>query len=646
MTPPLDAIAVAAPGPTVPASRMQSLLMAHSVLAGPEVRLMGPTGGGEAVLTHICAGTGAFHASIWVVGSPGEAPRLQVGHGSLGARRVPTRGIGLACTEARTVVRAKPVPGGAGREGSSDSWVLIPLAGTRGSVLGALCVSRNVEHGDWLADEVLLLEALASHLAVHLENGQLHDQLVRALDEVLTLYGAGEAISSSLDLDNVLSGILDISRRLTQADACYITENPVGGAGVVLASQGGSEYWDRVRSSQTVVEVHDQVREDGIARPFRALGAVGWCIGLKVRGQVIGSLEVYALPETSGREVQPLPDGHGWAVEPHLLSGLAMQAAIALENAKLYQAVREKEAHLQRLVERMIGAQEEDRRRVAYDIHDGLAQLMVSAHQHLQTFGIYYQQGDERAGPSLQKGLFMLQKSIEEVRKVIAGLRPSELDDFGLMAALQLTVQNLRDEFGWQVEIVDGLDGGRLPAAVEVTAYRIIQEALNNARRHGEARRAKVAVVRRNGEVELQVRDWGRGFDVRSLSERAGTGSDAGHRVGVHGMRERAHLLGGTFHIDSAPEDGTTVTVVIPVDRSTDGLMLGGADGFGGMVRVGEAPASAGGAVVTGARSRGGGVLSWPGQRKAGGGSIGNWAGASDPDVNAAGSPVIREDGG
>lgn len=111
-------------------------------------------------------------------------------------------------------------------------------------------------------------------------------------------------------------------------------------------------------------------------------------------------------------------------------------------------------------------------------------------------------------------------------------------------------------------------------------------------------------------------------------------------------MRERAHLLGGTFHIDSAPEDGTTVTVVIPVDRSTDGLMLGGADGFGGMVRVGEAPASAGGAVVTGARSRGGGVLSWPGQRKAGGGSIGNWAGASDPDVNAAGSPVIREDGG
>lgn len=93
MTPPLDAIAVAAPGPTVPASRMQSLLMAHSVLAGPEVRLVGPTGGGEEVLTHICAGTGAFHASIWVVGLPGEAPRLQVGHGSLGARRVPTRGL-------------------------------------------------------------------------------------------------------------------------------------------------------------------------------------------------------------------------------------------------------------------------------------------------------------------------------------------------------------------------------------------------------------------------------------------------------------------------------------------------------------------------------------------------------------------------
>jgi signal transduction histidine kinase len=472
------------------------------------------------------------------------------------------------------------------------------------------------------------IEAAASHVATVIENEQLHDQLVRALDEVLTLYSAGEAISSSLDLDHVLAGIVEISRRLTGAEACFITDAAGTGDVSILASHGASSRWDAVRTRSEVGEVLDAVRADGESRPFATEGVAGWCVGLRVRGHVIGTLEVYA---SVSQDVAPTV---GWTNDAHLLAGLATQAAIALENAKLYQAVREKEASLQLLVERMIQAQEEDRRRVAYDIHDGLAQLMVSAHQHLQTFGIYHASGDSRAEPSLQKGLFMLQKSIEEVRKVIAGLRPSELDDFGLVAALRLTVQNLRDEFGWRLELHDGLDGARLPASVEVTAYRIIQEALTNARRHGHATRARISVVRRGSEVELEVRDWGSGFDTGILGVRDAPGTETGHNVGVHGMRERAHLLGGTFTVESVPGRGTTVSVTIPVDRP-DSLGIGPGDGFG-MARLGEAPASAGGAVVTGPRTRiagGGGALvtsgavRWPGARRNAGGRIGTWGG-------------------
>ena len=585
--------------------------------------------------TSIASGDGYVHAlravcelaraecgALLLAGSPGESPRVVATIGEALAKG-PIRAAVAACV-APTHAPASVGPVRGGRAGIR--WLVVPLTGSRGSPLGAIALTQTPGGRGWLPSTIADIEAVAAHLGTAIENEQVHDQLVRALDEVLTLYSAGEAISSSLDLDHVLAGIVEISRRLTGAEACFITDAAATGEVSVLASHGASSWWEGVRTRDEVVAVLDAVRADGESRPVATQGVVGWCVGLRVRGHVIGTLEVYAngSPEASLSA--------GWTNDAHLLAGLATQAAIALENAKLYQAVREKEANLQQLVERMIRAQEEDRRRVAYDIHDGLAQLMVSAHQHLQTFGIYHASGDVRAEPSLQKGLYMLQKSIEEVRKVIAGLRPSELDDFGLIAALQLTVQNLRDEFNWRVELHDGLDGARLPASVEVTAYRIIQEALTNARRHGQATRARISVVRRDGEVSILVRDWGNGFDTTVLAVRDAPGTDAGHHVGVHGMRERAHLLGGTFAVESAIGRGTTVSVTIPVDRP-DALVMGSGDGFG-LARLGEAPASAGGAVVSGPRTRldgaGGalvtsGAVRWPGARRNAGGRIGTW---------------------
>ncbi len=576
-----------------------------------------------------CAGSGALFLS----GGPGDAPRMVASVGGPIGIDAELAAAGVCLSGGSDEVLGSVVTGG-GQDGAG--WLVVPLVGVRGSLLGAIALAQAPEGNGWGASIVGEIESAASHVAAVIENEQLHDQLVRALDEVLTLYSAGEAISSSLDLDHVLAGIVEISRRLTGAEACFITDAAGTGDVSVLASHGASSRWDAVRTRSEVMEVLDAVRADGESRPVATDGVAGWCVGLRVRGHVIGTLEVYA---SVGQDVVPAV---GWTNDAHLLAGLATQAAIALENAKLYQAVREKEASLQQLVERMIRAQEEDRRRVAYDIHDGLAQLMVSAHQHLQTFGIYHASHDPRAEPSLAKGLFMLQKSIEEVRKVIAGLRPSELDDFGLVAALQLTVQNLRDEFNWRVELHDGLDGARLPASVEVTAYRIIQEALTNARRHGQATRARISVVRRGSEVELQVRDWGSGFDTGILGARDAPGTEAGHHVGVHGMRERAHLLGGTFAVESAPGRGTTVSVTIPVDRP-DSLVIGPGDGFG-LARLGEAPASAGGAVVTGPRNRiggGGGALvtsgavRWPGARRNAGGRIGTWG---DDEAGASGT--------
>lgn len=473
----------------------------------------------------------------------------------------------------RAAARGNPVPDVL--PGRPSTYLVLPLTTGRQRVLGALLLFSGIRQQPLAPEDLEVLQTLACQVAAMLDSAQLHEQLERALDELLTLYGAGQAISSSLELPEVLSGILEMSRRLARADCCLITEPDGRGELVILAEKGATPEWLSYRATPGVRLTINAVLRDGALRPLGIPPVTGWCVGLKVRQQVIGLLEVYA------RGGAPRYD------ESYLLAGLATQAAIAIENAKLYQAVRDKEVHLQDLVERMIQHQEDDRRRVAYDIHDGLAQLMVSAHQHLQTFGLLHARQDPRADQALAKGLFMLQKSIEEVRKVIAGLRPSELDDFGLVPAIQLYVQSLRDTFGWQVEVVEAVGPERLPAPVEVTAYRIVQEALTNARRHGDAGRARVELRREDGFLHIVVQDWGRGFDPAGFTTHPPRQNEAGRHVGLHSMRERAHLLGGTFEVQSAPGEGTIIRVTMPVVEAAEGAGTGGTAASG---RPGDRP--------------------------------------------------------
>ena len=498
------------------------------------------------------------------------------------------------------VSRADAAGGPAARAGHPASYVVLPLISARQRVLGALFLTGAEFQQPLAPEDVEVLQALSGHIAPSLESAQLHEQLERSLDELITLYGAGQAISSSLEIREVLDGILEMSRRLTRADCCLITGTDAAGEPVVLAESGAGTDWLSYRTTPGVRLTINAVLRDGALRPLGIPPVTGWCIGLKVRQKVIGTLEVYA------RGGAPRYD------ESHLLNGLATQAAIAIENAKLYQEVRRKERHLQNLVERMIQAQEEEQRRVAYDIHDGLAQMMVSAHQHLQTFGMLHRRRDERSDEALAKGLFMMQKSIEEVRKVIAGLRPAELDDLGLIAALQLYIQSLRDDLGWQIDLVEEVGPERLPATVEVTAYRIIQEALTNARRHGEAKRARVELRREESALHLVVRDWGHGFDVAEMDALASAnGAASGHQVagrhvGLHSMRERANLLGGTFDIESAPGDGTIVRVTLPIPENADSATPFPFDfgEFGADSLAGEAE--------SGGMASGGAVGHWP----------------------------------
>jgi signal transduction histidine kinase len=274
----------------------------------------------------------------------------------------------------------------------------------------------------------------------------------------------------------------------------------------------------------------------------------GLCLPLRIRNRVIGLLEAY------GPEVLLKED----TVE--VLSGMTSQAASALENARLYGELAEREKRLQELLGKTLEAQEEERRRVAFEVHDGLAQVAVAAHQRLQAFARRYPPDSEKGREDLDRILRLVRQTVEDSRRVIADLRPTALDDFGLSVALRQEVEELRDA-GWRVEYEDKIGDQRLPTSAEVALFRIAQEAMTNARKHAQTRRLRLTLRSQEGTVDLEVRDWGRGFDSASLQNRNGPGE----RIGLSGMRERVGLLGGEFEVRSRPGEGTSVKARVPL---------------------------------------------------------------------------------
>ncbi len=212
------------------------------------------------------------------------------------------------------------------------------------------------------------------------------------------------------------------------------------------------------------------------------------------------------------------------------------------------------------LVQRLISAQEEERRSLARELHDETGQALTSLLVGLRRL-------EPAATPETMAAIVpqlrdVAQQTLENVSRLAQGLRPSLLDDLGLVPALSRYVAEHAAIHGFTIETRIDLDGVRLPATVEVTLYRIAQEALTNIARHAAARRVELSLVREGRLVRLTVQDDGRGFGPSPAPDEA----SATTHLGLYGIRERAALLGGTAEVRSARGRGTTLTVTIPVE--------------------------------------------------------------------------------
>jgi PAS domain S-box-containing protein len=212
-----------------------------------------------------------------------------------------------------------------------------------------------------------------------------------------------------------------------------------------------------------------------------------------------------------------------------------------------------------RLLNRVISIQEEERTRLSRELHDGPGQSLTALLVGLRRVEDARSLTEAQLAVARQRELTA--QIIEELSRMARGLRPTVLDDVGLVAALRRYTADRARLFGFEVRLeAQALGRRRLPQEVETALYRIVQEALSNAARHGRPRLVRVSLGRRRDVVQLIVKDDGCGFDVRRTLS-------AGDHLGLHAIRERASLLGGLAEIRSQPGQGTTVTVVLLLPR-------------------------------------------------------------------------------
>ncbi|GBD11858.1 Signal transduction histidine-protein kinase/phosphatase DegS [bacterium HR23] len=248
------------------------------------------------------------------------------------------------------------------------------------------------------------------------------------------------------------------------------------------------------------------------------------------------------------------------AMRQQLQSALAK---VAQANQELEARVKERTARLQEVLGKVISAQEEERRRLARELHDETAQT-------LSALCIMLDQARDALPPEATDALEAVQEAkrvaeglLNETRRLILDLRPTALDDFGLLPAIRWYAESHLEERGIQVSLQARGLPSRLPRHLEVALFRIVQEAINNIAKHAQARHAHIALQVANGTVQVTVADDGKGFEVARVLSPASRSTS----VGLLGMQERVTLLGGRLEVDSAPGQGTRLRATIPLEE-------------------------------------------------------------------------------
>jgi signal transduction histidine kinase len=421
----------------------------------------------------------------------------------------------------------------------------------RGVAYGNLYLTEKAGGGDFSEEDEELVGLLASQAAVAIENARLYEAATAWSKQLESLNEVGNALATETDLDRLLDLIARRSRELLDARLVAVLL-PSGADELRFAAVAGDESERLLRetiprsTSKTgrVLERGQSERVDSVLddpdidpHAARLLGASsGLWVPLLVRGRAIG---VLAAHDKLG------PDVRFTETDLRLAETFAARAALAVDLSE-----RIASDSLRRVVE----AQELERRRLARELHDETGQALTSILLGLKALEERFEDADSRAATAELRELVV--STLQDVRRLAVELRPSALDDFGLVAALERLAASFAEQSGIAVDFQTSLAGERLSGEVETSLYRIVQESLTNVVKHARARHVSILLTRKNGAVKAVVEDDGQGFNPAE---------DTLDGFGLVGMRERLALLGGRLEVESSSETGTTVAAEVPI---------------------------------------------------------------------------------
>jgi signal transduction histidine kinase len=232
--------------------------------------------------------------------------------------------------------------------------------------------------------------------------------------------------------------------------------------------------------------------------------------------------------------------------------GHVVQMVDVTEQREAEEALKDKERALRQLLD----LHERDRQLMAYELHDGFCQQLTAAMMKLQAYQHLRKVDPEEGEKQFERALGWLGQSITEARRLIGGLRPPILDESGIVTAVDYLVAEAAEDRGVRVLFNQNLGAKRLAAPLETCLFRVIQESVRNARRYSKSNRVQIDLLEDAGHIVLKVQDWGVGFEPDQV--------ESGH-FGLEGIRERVRWLGGEAQIQSAPGEGTTIKVRLPL---------------------------------------------------------------------------------
>jgi signal transduction histidine kinase len=421
----------------------------------------------------------------------------------------------------------------------------------RGVAYGNLYLTEKEGGQDFTEEDEELTQLLAAQAAVAIENARLYETSTRWLRQLESLNEISDALVSELELEPLLALIARRLRELVDARLVLIAL-PDGGTELrVAAAEGEGTYGvvgmrlefagskagrvlERGRSERVDSVLEDPEIDQQAARRLGVHSAL--FVPLVVQSRPIGVVIVH---DKAGPTPSFTDD------DLRLVEALAARAATAVD---LSQRVSLD------VVGRVVAAQELERKRLARELHDETGQALTSILLGLKPLEQAVEGDDGRAAVASLRELVV--STLQDVRRLAVELRPSALDDFGLVPALEHLVETFREQTQIRVDLEANLGEERLPSEVETALYRIVQEALSNVVKHAGASRISILLTRKDRSVAAVIEDDGLGFDPASVSEEG---------LGLVGMRERVGLVGGRLQIESGAGAGATLVAEVPL---------------------------------------------------------------------------------